>query len=100
MTAIFVSVKPEETRMGLVFDSKLRDFAVERRGEGNLVGNIYRGRVSNVVPGIQAAFIDLNVGKNGFLTLHKQDRLTEGRCFLSRLSRTVGEPKGRVSRET
>lgn len=77
MTAIFVSVKPEETRMGLVFDSKLRDFAVERRGEGNLVGNIYRGRVSNVVPGIQAAFIDLNVGKNGFLTLHKQDRLTE-----------------------
>ena len=41
MTAIFVSVKPEETRMGLVFDSKLRDFAVERRGEGNLVGNIY-----------------------------------------------------------
>lgn len=41
MTAIFVSVKPEETRMGLVFDSKLRDFAVERRGEGNLVGNIF-----------------------------------------------------------
>ena len=45
MTAIFVSVKPEETRMGLVFDSKLRDFAVERRGEGNLVGNIYRARL-------------------------------------------------------
>lgn len=37
MTAIFVSVKPEETRMGLVFDSKLRDFAVERRGEETLL---------------------------------------------------------------
>lgn len=94
MTAIFVSVKPEETRMGLVFDSKLRDFAVERRGEGNLVGNIYRGRVSNVVPGIQAAFIDLNVGKNGFLTLHKQDRLTEGQMLLVQVVKDCRGTKG------
>ncbi len=80
--------------MGLVFDSKLRDFAVERRGEGNLVGNIYRGRVSNVVPGIQAAFIDLNVGKNGFLTLHKQDHLTEGQMLLVQVIKDCRGTKG------
>lgn len=61
---------------------------------GNLVGNIYRGRVSNVVPGIQAAFIDLNVGKNGFLTLHKQDRLTEGQMLLVQVVKDCRGTKG------
>ena len=41
--------------MGLVEDDRLQEYAVERRHSDNLVGNVYRGRVSNVVPGIQAA---------------------------------------------
>ena len=69
---IYVSVRPEETRMGLVEEGRLRDYAVERRNTDNLVGNVYRGQVCNVVPGIQAAFVDLDVGKNGFLTLKKR----------------------------
>lgn len=49
---IYVSVRPEETRMGLVEEGRLRDYAVERRNTDNLVGNVYRGQVCNVVPGI------------------------------------------------
>ena len=82
MDTIYVSVRPEETRMGLVKDDKLQEYAVERRHSDNLVGNVYRGRVSNVVPGIQAAFVDLNVGKNGFLTLQKGEKLSEGQMLL------------------
>ena len=77
MNTIYVSVWPEETRMGMVEGDQLRDYAVERNSTDNLVGNVYRARVSNVVPGIQAAFVDLNTGKNGFLTLKKGEKLSE-----------------------
>ena len=42
MDTIYVSVRPEETRMGLVEDDRLREYAVERRHSDNLVGNVYR----------------------------------------------------------
>ena len=77
MNSDLVSVRPEETRMGTVEDDQLRDYAVERNSADNLVGNVYRARVCNVVPGIQAAFVDLNTGKNGFLTLKKGETLSE-----------------------
>ena len=40
---------------------------IERRGARSIVGNIYKGRVDNVVPGLEAAFVDLGLDKNGFL---------------------------------
>jgi ribonuclease G len=94
MKTIYVSVRPEETRMGLVEDERLRDYAVERHGADNLVGNVYRGRVANVVPGIQAAFVDLNIGKNGFLTLKKDEKLTEGQMLLVQVVKDCRGNKG------
>ena len=94
MDTIYVSVRPEETRMGLVEDDRLQEYAVERRHSDNLVGNVYRGRVSNVVPGIQAAFIDLNVGKNGFLTLRKGEKLAEGQMLLVQVVKDARGNKG------
>lgn len=94
MDTIFVSVRPEETRMGLVEEDQLRDYAVERHSSENLVGNVYRGRVSNVVPGIQAAFIDLNLGKNGFLTLQKGEKLSEGQMLLVQVVKDARGNKG------
>ena len=91
---IYVSVRPEETRMGMVEDGRLRDYAVERRSADNLVGNVYRGRVSNVVPGIQAAFVDLNTGKNGFLTLKKDEKVTEGQMILVQVVKDARGSKG------
>src|SRR5215213_10383584 len=39
----------------------------ERRGQRSIVGNIYKGKVDNVLPGLEAAFVDIGLDKNGFL---------------------------------
>jgi ribonuclease E len=57
----------EECRVAVVEDSCLEELYVERASLGSHVGNIYKGRVVNIESGIQAAFIDFGVGKNGFL---------------------------------
>src|SRR5258708_1073572 len=48
-----------EVRVAVVEESALAEFFVERKRERGLVGNIYRGKVSRVLPGMQAAFVDL-----------------------------------------
>jgi ribonuclease E len=57
----------EECRVAVVEDGKLEELYVERASLGAHVGNIYKGRVVNVESGIQAAFIDMGIEKNGFL---------------------------------
>ena len=61
---IIVNVIPEETRMALSDDGRLLEVAVERTESDYMVGNIYKGRVENVLPGMQAAFINIGIGKN------------------------------------
>ena len=94
MKCIYASVRPEETRMGLVEAGRLQDYIVERHGSGNLVGNIYRGSVSNVVPGIQAAFVDLDLDRNGFLTLRGDEHLTQGQQILVQVVKDCRGNKG------
>jgi len=57
----------EECRVAVVEDGSLEELYVERASLGSHVGNIYKGKVVNIESGIQAAFIDFGVGKNGFL---------------------------------
>ncbi len=57
----------EECRIAVVAGSVLEELYVERTGLASHVGNIYKGKVVNVEPGIQAAFVDFGIGKNGFL---------------------------------
>jgi ribonuclease E len=57
----------EECRVAVVDNSSLEELYMERVSIGSHVGNIYKGRVVNVESGIQAAFIEIGVGKNGFL---------------------------------
>ncbi|MCX6356572.1 MAG: Rne/Rng family ribonuclease [Candidatus Aureabacteria bacterium] len=64
---IIISVEPRETRVGILEDNKLQELLIERMQEKTLVGNIYKGIVRNVLPAIQAAFVDIGFGKNGFL---------------------------------
>jgi ribonuclease E len=59
--------QPEECRIAIVEDGTLEELYVERAGQDNYVGNIYRGVVVNLEPSIQAAFVDFGVGRNGFL---------------------------------
>jgi len=64
---IIADVSPHEVRIALLEDDKLAEIYVERRGKERLVGNIYKGRVENVLPGMQAAFVDIGLDKNAFL---------------------------------
>ncbi len=57
----------EECRIALLENGKLEEFYIERTSATSHVGNIYKGRVVNVEPSIQAAFVDFGLGRNGFL---------------------------------
>lgn len=56
-----------ENRVALLEDGELTEISIERPGTERMVGNIYRGKVSSVLPGMQAAFIDIGYEKNAFL---------------------------------
>lgn len=64
---ILVDVNPFETRVALVADGTLREIHIERPAGRSLRGNLYRGRVDRVVAGVQAAFVDIGMGRPGFL---------------------------------
>src|SRR5437773_8995715 len=57
----------EECRIALIDSGKLEELYMERTSSTSHVGNIYKGRVTNVEPSIQAAFVDFGLGRNGFL---------------------------------
>lgn len=66
-TEIFVNVADHETRIGMLEDGRLVELLVERPEKERIVGDIYKGKVTAVLPGIQAAFVDIGLEKAGFL---------------------------------
>jgi ribonuclease G len=64
---IIANIGPEEIRVGILENSVLVELVIERSAHQGLVGNIYKGRVENVLPGMQAAFVNIGQDKNGFL---------------------------------
>ncbi|MEA2444025.1 MAG: ribonuclease [Thermoleophilales bacterium] len=57
-------------------DWKVAELYIERRGNRSIVGNVYKGKVDNVLPGLEAAFVDIGLDKNGFL--HVDDIVMPG----------------------
>src|SRR6059058_551854 len=66
-------LQPEECRIAIVEDGVLEELYVERSSQESYVGNIYKGRIVNIEPGIQAAFVDFGIGRNGFLHVSDVD---------------------------
>jgi len=64
---IIINVTEEETKVGVLEDKVLVELYIERSLNQRLVGNIYKGKVENVLPGMQAAFVDIGLEKNAFL---------------------------------
>jgi ribonuclease G len=64
---VFISAEAQETRVAVTENKRLEEFYVERASDTRMVGSVYKGRVTSVVPGIGAAFVDIGLGKNGFL---------------------------------
>jgi ribonuclease G len=66
-TDILINATSYENRIALVENGNLREFHMERVSEKGLIGNIYLGRVVRVLPGIDAAFVDIGLERTGFL---------------------------------
>ena len=64
---ILVNVAPRETRAAIIESDVLQEVYVERASRRGLVSNVYKGRVSRVLPGMQAAFIDIGLERTAFL---------------------------------
>lgn len=64
---ILINVTPRETRVAVVENGLLQEVHIDRASRRGLVGNIYKGRISRVLPGIQAAFVDVGLERTAFL---------------------------------
>ncbi len=67
MKQLVISRDSLETRVALLEEGRLAELYLERPGQASLVGNIYKGRVENVLAGMDAAFVDIGLERNGFL---------------------------------
>src|SRR4026208_1756449 len=82
---MIVSSNGHETQVAILEDDLVSEIFVERERQRGVVGNIYKGRVSKVLPGMQSAFVDIGLERDGFLyvsavvnTVEEFDRLESG----------------------
>ena len=68
---ILINVTPQEIRIAIVDNGILQEVHIERTQKRGLVGSVFKGLVSRVLPGMQAAFIDIGLDRTGFL--HSSD---------------------------
>ncbi len=71
---ILINVTPQETRVAVLDNGILQEIHIERTQKSGLIGNIFKGQVSRVLPGMQAAFINIGLERTGFL--HASDIVT------------------------
>ena len=64
---ILINVTPQETRVAVVENGVLQEVYVERTRQRGIVGNIYKGKVARILPGMQAAFVDIGLDRAAFL---------------------------------
>ena len=64
---LLVSVNVTEQRVAILEDDRLAEVYLERPGRRSIAGNVYKGVVDNVLPGMEAAFVEIGLEKNGFL---------------------------------
>jgi ribonuclease G len=64
---ILLNITPQETRVAIVENGALQEVSIERQSSRGIVGNIYKGKVNRVLPGMEAAFVDIGLEKAGFL---------------------------------
>src|SRR5579863_9684057 len=82
---MIISSNGHETMVAILEDDLVAEIFVERERQRGVVGNVYKGRVSKVLPGMQSSFIDLGLERDGFLyvaevidTLEEFDKLEAG----------------------
>src|SRR3954470_8127188 len=64
---LIINASLPETRIAMLENGEIQELLIERASEKGIVGNIYKGRVTRVLPGMQAAFVDIGLEKAAFL---------------------------------
>src|SRR6201988_440576 len=64
---LIISTTPQETKLAILEDDELVEFYIERDRSQGIVGNIYKGKVTKVLPGMQSAFVDIGLERDAFL---------------------------------
>jgi ribonuclease G len=90
---IIINASPSETRIAILEDKELVEVMVERPEAVRRVGDIYKGRVNAVLPGMQAAFVDLGLEKSAFL--HASDLMPDDSEFEDEDDEEDGEDRRR-----
>ena len=80
MKQIIINSEELQTRVAVVNDGVLQDFFMERTARDNVVGSIFKGKIKNMEPSLQAAFVDIGGSRNAFL--HYWDMLPASRDTL------------------
>jgi ribonuclease G len=114
-TVIYANVTPYETRVAVREDGTLVELMIERNRERSVVGSLFKGRISRVLPGMQAAFVDVGLDRDAFLYVDDvaealedeevepgefapatpiQDLLREGQEIVVQITRELGSSKG------
>jgi ribonuclease G len=86
---IIINSEGLEKRIAFLEGGELEDFSIERETDKRLVGSIYKGIIENVVPGIQAAFVNVGLEKNGFL--HVSDIINPAESYRDILDEEIDE---------
>ena len=91
----------EETQLAVIKDGRLDEFLVERSQLTTLVGSVFKGRVRNVRPGMQAAFVDIGLERAAYLPIGEQEApVTEGQLILLQIEKDpVGSKGPRATRK-
>lgn len=80
---ILMNITPTETRVGVVENGVLQEIVIERTNHRGLVGNIYKGKVVRVLPGMQAAFVDIGLERAAFI--HAGEISSDGSAPINQL---------------
>ncbi len=88
--ALVLNCSPHEVRCALLEDGKVAELFIDRRKDQSLVGNVYKGRVIRVLPGMQAAFVDIGLERAAFLYV---DDIAENTTRHGSLTSTVSEAR-------
>src|SRR5438876_9679974 len=64
---LIISTTPQETKLAILEDDELVEMYIERHRSQGIVGNIYKGKVTKVLPGMQSAFVDIGLERDAFL---------------------------------
>ena len=65
---VLINTTFNETRVAVLENESLAELYIEKKSQPRIVGNIYKGKVGKVLPGMQAAFVDIGLNKSGFIS--------------------------------